>query len=301
MAKSFVGITGTTSVGKSAVAVELAKLCGAEILSADSMQVYKYMDVGTAKVTEAEKQGVVHHMLDVLLPNQDYSSFLYQQQASEIIDGLDVPPIVVGGTGFYFDSLLFPPEFENADENLRQTLKEKLQKEGLQSLQQMLLEMDEETYRQIDVCNPVRVLRALEIASTGKSKSGGTHKERKPRYDAKIFVLQRNRQDLYEQIDKRVDQMMQNGLLEEVERLVAMFGFVENSAFSAIGYKEIIEFLQGKCTLEQAIDKIKTNTRHYAKRQISYFKRLCVAEFIDVDGKDPRDIAHYIFEKYLQK
>ncbi len=301
MAKGFVGITGTTSVGKSAVAIELAKLCGAEIISADSMQIYKFMDVGTAKVTEKEKQGVVHHLLDVLLPNQDFSSFLYQQWASEIIDSLQTPPIVVGGTGFYFDSLLFPPEFENADENLRQSLKDKLQKDGLQSLQQMLLELDKETYRQIDICNPVRVLRALEIASTGRSKSGGTRNTRKPKYDAKIFVLQRDRKELYDQIDKRVDQMMQNGLLAEVEAIVSMFGFVENSAFSAIGYKEIIEFLQGKCTLEQAVDKIKINTRHYAKRQISYFKRLCVTEFIDVDGKEPTDIARYIFEKYLQK
>lgn len=291
--KSFVGISGTTCVGKSAVAVELAKILGCEIISADSMQIYVGMDIGTAKITAEEMGGVRHHMLDVIEPNCDFSSFEYAQMAGKIIDNLAVAPIIVGGTGFYFDSLVYPPEFSGGDKARRKQLQQLLAEKGLDYLVQYLNQLDPETCAKIDTKNPVRVVRAIEIAESGQRQSRGTTKGN-PQYEAKIFVLQRDRQSLYDMIDERVDAMVQKGLVAEVKSLVDKYGYCQNSAFSAIGYKEIIQYLQGNCTLEQAIDQIKLNTRHYAKRQISYFKRMHIAKFINVEGKTAAEVAQEI-------
>ena len=294
--KRFVGITGTTSVGKSAVAVQLAKRINAEIISADSMQIYVGMNIGTAKVTPAEMCGVKHHMIDIVEPNCNYSSYLYQRDASKIIDNMSSLPIVVGGTGFYFDSLLYPPEFGNIGTEKREELLQLLEKEGIAALQDLLKTLDPETYATIDIQNPKRVMRAIEIAESGAQRSRGKGKT-EPKYEMILFVLQRNRQDLYAQIDKRVDEMVEKGLVNEVQTLLDKYGNCDTTAFSAIGYKEIIEYLQGKTTLTEAIDKIKLNTRHYAKRQITYYKKMNVTEFIDVDGKSTVDIADYFYEK----
>lgn len=291
--KTFVGITGTTCVGKSAVAVELAKILNCEIISADSMQIYEGMDIGTAKISQAEMAGVKHHMLSFVQPNGDFSSFEYAEMASKIIDSLPNPPIIAGGTGFYFDSLVYPPEFSGGDKERRNQLKQLLEEKGLDYLVDYLRSLDEETCNQIDIKNPVRVVRAIEIAESGQKQSQGTYRNN-PKYDAKIFVLQRDRQSLYQMIDQRVDVMVQEGLIDEVKALVRKYGYCQNSAFAAIGYKEIVQYLQGNCTLEQAIEQIKLNTRHYAKRQISYFKRMNVAKFVDVEGKTPQQIAQEI-------
>lgn len=296
--KTFVGITGTTSVGKSAVAVQLAKLLNTEIISADSMQIYKGMDIGTAKITPAEMDGVTHHMIDVVEPNCNYSSFLYQSDASRIIDDMQSMPIVVGGTGLYFDSLLYPPEFGNVSESRRAELLKILDENGIGYLQDLLKNIDAETYDMIDVQNPKRLIRAIEIAESGAKRANGKGKNN-PKYQLILFVLQRNRQDLYEQIDKRVDEMVAKGLVDEVKELVAKCGICNTPAFAAIGYKEIIEYLQGTVTLNEAIDKVKLNTRHYAKRQITYYKKMNVAEFIDVDGKTSVNIANYIYDKLV--
>ena len=291
--KSFVGITGTTCVGKSAVAVELAKILQCDVISADSMQIYVGMDIGTAKVTQAEMDGVKHHMLDVIEPNCDFSSFEYAEMAGKIIQNLPKAPILVGGTGFYFDSLVYPPEFSGGNKQRRLELQQMLAEKGLEHMVDYLRQLDEETYNVIDVKNPVRVIRAIEIAESGQKQSQGTTKSN-PQYDAKIFVLERDRQSLYQMIDLRVDKMVQGGLVDEVKGLVEKYGICQNSAFQAIGYKEIIQYLQGNCTLEEAIDLIKINTRHYAKRQISYFKRMNIAKFINVEGKTAKQIAQEI-------
>ena len=291
--KSFVGITGTTCVGKSAVAVELAKILNCDVISADSMQIYNGMDVGTAKVTLDEMAGVKHHMLDVVEPCCDFSSFEYAEMVAKIIDSMQNPPIIVGGTGFYFDSLLYPPEFSGGNKQRRAELKQMLDQNGLDYMVKYLTELDQDTASQIDLKNPVRVIRAIEIAETGQKQSQGTTRKN-PQYDAKIFVLQRDRQSLYKMIDRRVDKMVQIGLVDEVKALVDKYGYCQNSAFSAIGYKEIIQYLQGACTLDVAIEQIKLNTRHYAKRQISYFKRMQIEKYIDVEGKTPLEIASEI-------
>ena len=294
--KTIVGITGTTSVGKSAVAVELAKLLNSEVISADSMQIYKGMDIGTAKITASEMQCVTHHMLDIVEPNCNYSSFLYQRDASSIIDRLESIPIVVGGTGFYFDSLVYPPEFGNASQNRRLELQKILIDDGVEALQKLLKKLDIDTYNQIDLNNPKRVIRAIEIAESGSKLAHGVRKTN-PKYNLVLFVLQRDREELYKQIDRRVDEMFEKGLVAEVRALVDKYGFIDTSAFSAIGYKEVINYLQGNCSQAEAITQIKLNTRHYAKRQITYFKKMDVAEFISVDGKNADEIAEHIYSK----
>lgn len=294
--KTFIGITGTTSVGKSAVAVELAKMLNTEIVSADSMQIYKDMDIGTAKISDEEKDGIKHHMLDVIEPCENYSSFLYQQTASQIIDKMTTLPIVVGGTGFYFDSLVYPPEFGGYNESRRLQLQAIAECNGIAALQHLLYELDEDTYNCIDLNNKKRLIRAIEIADSGTKKSQGAGRVN-PRYNCKLFVLERNRENLYKQIDKRVDGMIAEGLINEVSDIIAKYGICKTSAFSAIGYKEIIEFLQGNFSIIDAINKIKLNTRHYAKRQITYFKRMNITERIEVENKSATEIAEYIYDK----
>lgn len=293
--RTVICIAGTTSVGKSAVAVNLAQLLKTEVISADSMQVYRGMDVGTAKLTQEEMQGVKHRMLDVAEPNEQFSSFLYQQMASQIIDEMTTVPVIAGGTGFYFESLLYPPEYGDAPSERRESLRKIYKEQGLDALRRMLAEEDEKAYRTVDLNNYKRVIRAIEIAESGFSRAEGTHKNVQPRYDMKLFVLQLDRQRLYERINDRVDTMVQRGLVEEVRGLIERYGVCKTPAFEAIGYKEIVRYLQGDCTLQQAIEEIKINTRHYAKRQIAFFKRLNVAEYIDVEGKDASEIAFHIY------
>lgn len=292
--RQIIGIAGTTSVGKSAVGVELARLLHSEVISADSMQIYKGMDIGTAKVSAEEMRGIRHHMIDVVDPNVNYSSYLYQQEASRIIDGMDSVPIVVGGTGFYFDSLVYPPEFGFIEASKRDELKKKLDEQGLEALRQILKERDIAAYNSIDLNNPKRVLRAVEIVESGDKMSAGAGRKREPRYDLKLFVLERSRDSLYNQIDLRVDKMIDEGLVAEVQGLIDKYGICDSSAFQAIGYKEVIEYLNGKVSLAEAIDKIKLNTRHYAKRQITYFKKMNVLEKINVEGKSASEIACHI-------
>jgi len=297
--KTLLGIGGTTCVGKSEVAVCLAKSLGADIVSADSAQVYRGMDIGTAKVTAEQMCGVAHHMLDVVEPCENFSAFEYGKMASEIIDGMDGVPIVVGGTGFYFDSLLYPPEFGAASPERRKQLQQKLENDGLTSLCEMLKTLDCEAYNHIDLQNPVRVLRAVEIAEQGQSILKGTGKNN-PRYNLILFVLERDRQHLYELIDKRVDDMISRGLVNEVRALVKKYGVCDTPAFLAIGYKEIVEYLQGNVDLDTAARNIKLNTRHYAKRQITYFKKMNAAEFVNVEGMTTAQIAEHILQRYMK-
>lgn len=294
--KTIIGITGTTAVGKSAAAVKLAKMLGTEIISCDSMQVYKGMNIGTSKITPEETEGVKHHMLDVVEPSFSYSAFAYASDVAKIVESMQKPPIMVGGTGFYFDCLVKPPEFGECEPEVKLQVKEFYQNEGLAGLQEWLKKLDAESYGAIDANNPKRVMRAIEIALCGGSRVKGNNCAQPPKYDLKLLVLQRNRSILYEQIERRVDKMVEEGLLDEVAELYERYdvGNHDYSAFEAIGYKELIAHLQGKCSLQEAIEQIKINTRHYAKRQIAYFKRMNVTEFVDVDEMTPQDIANHI-------
>ena len=266
------GILGPTGVGKSATAVEVAKRLDLEILSADSMQVYKDMNIGTAKVTKEEMQGIPHHMIDVVTPDVDFSAQDYCDGAVRSVAHLE-DVVMAGGTGFYFDCLIYPLDFVGGEQTaeIRRELQTIYQQFGREKLWQMLSEMDHETFETIDRNNIKRVIRALEIAMSGH----------KCAFDHKLYVLTADRQFLYENSDRRVDKMVRDGLVDEVAGILRKYNCRNSTSMQAIGYKEIVSFLDGKCSLSEAIERLKINTRHYIKRQLTYFKRLG-AQWIDV-------------------
>ena len=301
--RMIIGITGTTAVGKSKTAVMLAKRLGTEIISCDSMQIYKEMNIGTAKITQVDQAGVKHHLLDVVYPNTNFSAFDFSSMATEIIDTMKTVPILVGGTGFYFDCLVRPPEFAECSSENKLKAKELVEQQGLDFAVNKLKELDPDACDVIDLCNPKRVMRALEIAFGGGKISQGTGNQRPLQYNLILFVLQRKRVELYKQIELRVDEMIQGGLVSEAKFLYDKYRADLNnySSFSAIGYKELFDYFDGNCTLEQAIAQIKLNTRHYAKRQISYFKRMDPLTYIDVDDKTTDEVVAEILQKLQEK
>lgn len=273
-------IVGPTAVGKTYVSIEIAKKFNTEIISADSMQVYKYMDIGTAKVTEEEACGVKHHMIDLVLPNEEFSVSEFQKKAEEHIDGLlnkDKLPIVIGGSGLYVNSLLYDLDFGKvkSDEKVKKYYTDFYNEHGSDKLHKLLEDIDPESAIKIHKNNVKRVIRALEVCHiTGKKFSEMNTDIRKPsnKYDCIIIGLEMDREVLYQRINKRVDIMVENGLVEEVKAILDK-GYDRNLvSLQAIGYKEIIDYLEGKTTKEDAIEILKTNTRRFAKRQFTWFK-----------------------------
>ena len=266
MKKPLIILTGPTAVGKTAASIGLAKAIGGEIISADSMQVYRHMDIGSAKIRPKEMQGISHHLIDVLEPEEEFHVVKFQQMAKEALDGIYQRghiPIVVGGTGFYIQALLYDISFENNEEDhsYRKELEELAQEEGAEKLHQMLRQVDEKAALEIHANNVKRVIRALEFYhQTGEKISA-------------YFVLNDDRVNLYERINKRVDAMFEEGLVEEVTALQER-GYTRGMvSMQGLGYKEIFAYLDGECTLEEAKEIIKRDTRHFAKRQITWFKR----------------------------
>lgn len=275
-------LTGPTAVGKTAMSIKLAKAVGGEIISADSMQVYKYMDIGTAKVTAEEMDGVVHHLIDVLEPQQDFNVAIFKDMAVKAIEDIysrGKIPIIAGGTGFYIQALLYDIDFEqgeDCDDDYRRELQEIADTKGNEFLHNMLRQIDPEAAAAIHANNVKRVIRALEYyKQTGEKISVHNANEsmKESAYNSLYFVLNDDRDRVYSRIDKRVDIMFENGLESEVKQLLSM-GCLKNSvAMQGIGYKEVIDYLDGAYNLETAIATIKLNTRHFAKRQITWFKR----------------------------
>ncbi len=299
----FVGIMGPTGVGKSAVAVALAKRIGGEIVSADSMQIYRGMDIGTAKISTLEMDGVIHHMLDIVDVDCSYSSFDYMTEANSVIDGIiarNNVPIVVGGTGLYFYSLLYGLDHNNSSNaDIRAQLTELYNSRGVVGLVDLLKSVDANALDVIDCNNYKRVIRAIEIANAGGSVVNNLPKS--PTVDAKLFVLNRDRNVMYDNIDCRVDAMIANGLVDEVSALYAKYDNCRTSqSLQAIGYKEIISSIVGDCTLDQAIDDVKRGSRRYAKRQLSYFRRL-PATWIDCDSRTVGDIVDCICDELTRR
>jgi len=301
--KPILGILGATGVGKSAVAVQIALTLGCPyVISADSMQIYKGMDVGTAKVTADEMQGVEHHLIDVVNPDQPFSAFDFAQQAGKIIaDNPSNVNVIVGGTGLYFDSLLHGLDFSSNDQTakIRQDMQNLLASSGVGAVLDVLKGLDEDVYDQIDKNNVKRVIRAIEILSTGGKISGKTS-QRKDLYPHVLFVLHRTREQTYQKINERVDKMVQNGLLQEVATLYSKYKDDRLQSFKAIGYKEVIDHLNGKITFEEAVEQIKVNTRHYAKRQSTYFKRMQNTIWVDVEGKTIQEVVTEVLQLYNQ-
>lgn len=291
----FIGIMGATGVGKSSTAVALAKKINGEIISADSMQIYRGMDIGTAKITVAETDGIIHHMIDIVDVDCQYSAHDYMVRANSIIDEIisrGKVPIVVGGTGLYFYSLLYGLDNPNSsDDNMREQLTELYKQEGLEALVNKLRLVDAQAIDVIDCNNYKRVMRAIEIAYNGGTVANNKVKE--PIVNANIFVLNKNRQTIYNNIDSRVDSMLANGLVYEVTGLYKRYHDNSLQSLQAIGYKEIISSIDSVCDLSQAVDDIKRNSRRYAKRQLSYFRRL-PATWIDCDNLTVLDVVDAI-------
>jgi len=273
-------ICGPTASGKTALSIELAKKINGEIISSDSMQIYKYMDIGTAKPTTEERQGIPHHLLDFVEPNQRYSVAEFKKDAETAIEEIisrGKTPIVVGGTGLYVDSLIYGIEYQDIqlDEKYRQELEERAEREGLENLYEEAQKIDPQAMEKISQNDRKRIIRVLEIyKATGKNKTEQEIESRKKgvKYDYKVFAINWDRELLYERINKRVDIMIEQGLIQEVQELLKKYTEFP-TAMQGLGYKEVVEYLQGTVTREEMIEKIKMETRRYAKRQITWFKK----------------------------
>ncbi len=276
MSKSrFIVITGPTASGKTQVSAEAAKRLKTEIICADSMQIYKGMDIGTAKATEEQRQGIAHHMIDIARPDEDYSVAEFQKAAFSLIEeinGRGMIPIVSGGTGLYINSLVYKLDFgtNSRDDAVRQKYAQLADDKSVSYLYNILKEKDPEYASIISENDKKRVIRRLEIIETG-GKPGYNFRQYNDSYDYIIIGLSMPRDFLYKRIDERVDNMMQEGLLDEVRHIYTEYGNV--NALQAIGYKELVSYINGKCGLEDAKALIKRNTRHFAKRQETWFKR----------------------------
>lgn len=279
--KPLVILAGPTAVGKTACSVELAKNIGGSVISADSMQVYKYLDIGSAKITAEEMQGIPHYLVDELLPSEEFHIVRFQQMAEAALSEIYREgriPIVAGGTGFYIQALLYRIDFENqdSDESFRKEMSDYVKEHGAHALHERLAAVDPASAQSIHENNVKRVIRALEFyEKTGTCISAHNERERQRTspYNFAYFVLTDERAHLYERIDARVDLMMERGLLDEVKRLREMGCTRGMVAMQGLGYKELFDYLEGRCTLEEAVYVIKRETRHFAKRQITWFKR----------------------------
>ncbi|WP_367565734.1 tRNA (adenosine(37)-N6)-dimethylallyltransferase MiaA [Lacrimispora sp.] len=281
MMEPLIILTGPTAVGKTALSIRLAKAVGGEIISADSMQVYRHMDIGSAKITKEEMEGVPHHLIDVLNPDEEFNVTTFQQMAKKAVEEIYSRgriPIVAGGTGFYIQALLYDIDFtENGeDTSIRDQLEALGKEKGAGFLHDMLKDIDPEAAKEIHANNQKRVIRAIEYyRQTGEPISEHNKRERQKQspYDFLYYVVNTDRNVLYERIDRRVDLMVQQGLVNEVEQLKAMGCTRDMVSMQGLGYKEILDYLQGAATLEEAVYILKRDTRHFAKRQLTWFKR----------------------------
>lgn len=281
MKRPLIILTGPTAVGKTKASIGLAKAVGGEIISADSMQIYKGMDIGSAKIRPEEMEGIPHYLIDELKPSEEFHVVRFQKMAKEAMEKIYANghiPIVVGGTGFYIQALLYDIDFteNDGDTKLREELTAYAREFGAQALHEKLRSVDPKSAEQIHANNVKRVIRALEYyGQTGEKISEHNELERAKEspYRFAYFVLNDDRERLYERINLRVDQMMEQGLVEEVRALKDKGYKAGDVAMQGLGYKEILAFLDGKVSLEEAVYTIKRDTRHFAKRQITWFKR----------------------------
>ena len=309
--KPLVVLTGPTAVGKTKLSIELAKAINGEIISADSMQVYKYMDIGSAKITPQEMQGIPHHLIDVLDPKDDFNVVIFKQKCAECMEGIYERghiPILTGGTGFYIQAVLRDIDFTENEENTeyRASLEKMAEEKGAEVLHEMLKAVDPESADIIHANNIKRTIRALEYYYlTGEKIS--THneqeKEKQSAYSSCYFVLTDERERLYERIDQRVDEMLNSGLIEEVRALRDRGCHKGQVSMQGLGYKEILSFLEGEITLEEAVYLIKRDTRHFAKRQLTWFRR--EKDVIWIDKKeflyDDKKIMSYMKDRLTKE
>lgn len=279
--KPLVILTGPTAVGKTALSIKLASEIGGEIISADSMQVYRQMDIGSAKIKPEEMGGIPHHLIDILEPEEEFNVCLFEKLALEAMEQIYERghiPVVAGGTGFYIQALLYQIDFteEETDTAYRDKLWQLGEEKGNHYLHELLRKVDPESAEEIHENNRKRVIRALEFyENCGKPISTHNKEQRQKTsaYNSCYFVLTDDRKKLYERIESRVDQMLSNGLVDEVRTLKERGCNASMVSMQGLGYKEILEYLDGRCSLLEAVEKIKKETRHFAKRQLTWFRR----------------------------
>lgn len=289
--KDLIVLTGPTAVGKTSLSIALAKAVGGEIISADSMQVYKYMNIGTAKITEEEKCGIPHFLIDEFEPDEEFNVTIFKNKVMGYIKDITSRgkvPIIVGGTGFYIQSVIYDINFNEYGDDSEVRKKYELMAEtiGKSELHKKLALVDREYADSVSYNNVKKVVRALsffEMTGEKLSEHNKRERERSSPFDFAYFVLTMDRKKLYERIDKRVDLMFDMGLVDEVKALMAKGYDKSLVSMQGIGYKEVIDYLSGKTSLEECIDIIKRDTRHFAKRQLTWFKREKVVTYIDKD------------------
>lgn len=305
MKKKLMIIAGPTAVGKTNISIKCAKKLNGEIISADSMQIYKYMDIGSAKISEDEMEGVNHFLLDFVEPQNEYSVAQFKFDAEKAIDHIlskNKLPMVVGGTGLYINSLIYNYDFAKSDkdEEYREYLINLADEKGKEFVHEMLKDVDYSSYKRLFPNDLKRVIRALEIYKvTGKNIS--EYYDNQPTfdipYDLKYYVLTMNRDTLYDRINKRVDIMLERGLIEEVKSLRDKGYTKEMQSMKGIGYKEILQYLDNEFSLEDAISKIKQGSRNYAKRQLTWFRKDPRVIWIDKDNfKNEEEIVDFVYE-----
>ena len=311
MKKPLIVIGGPTACGKTGFSIQLAKKIGGEIISADSMQVYRYMDIGTAKVTPEEADGVPHYLIDEFDPDEEYNVMIFQQKAKAYMEEIWAKgkvPILVGGTGFYINALLYDNDFTETenDTTYREECYKLAQEQGPEVLFERLKEVDP-AYAEIMHANNVkRVTRALEYHYlTGQkfSEHNAEQKEKESPYDAAVIILNMDREKLYERIELRIDLMMEQGLLEEVKGLLEKGYTPDLVSMQGIGYKEFVPYFNGECTLEEAVIQLKTNTRRFAKRQLTWFRRQIDGLWVDLGNatgeKAMEDVLSYLKQQNI--
>ena len=305
--KNVVILTGPTAVGKTALSIALAKALDTGIISADSMQVYKHMDIGSAKIMPEEMQGVEHALVDVYEPDEEFHVVQFQHDAKAAMERLwekNKLPLVVGGTGFYIQALLYDIDFtaEDADTALRKNYEKLAKEQGAEALHEMLRAVDPQSAEDIHANNVKRVIRALEFyekTGTPISAHNATERAKKSPYGFAYFVLTDKREKLYERIDARVDAMMEHGLLDEVKALKAMGYTRDMVSMQGLGYKELLAYLDGECSLDEAVYIIKRDTRHFAKRQLTWFRRERGVIWVDKSAfdYDDKEILTYMLKE----
>ena len=300
-------LTGPTAVGKTNLSIDLAKKLNAEIISADSMQIYKYMDIGSAKVTEEEMQGVKHYLVDEVTPDYAFSVSEFQQRAYNYIDEItnkDKKVLVTGGTGLYLNSLIYNMDFAKSDANseIREKLRIELEENGIDYMHNKLRELDPEAAERIHKNNTKRVIRAIEVCLSGEKMNDFSNDLKiNEKYKPIIIVLNREREHLYKRINKRVDIMMESGLIDEVKKLLEMGYTKDMISMQGIGYKEIIKYLDGEYSLDEAIEIIKRDSRRYAKRQLTWFRRYSDAKWFNLDEYNDSQVLEEDIIMHIEK
>ncbi|MDD3338219.1 MAG: tRNA (adenosine(37)-N6)-dimethylallyltransferase MiaA [Lachnospiraceae bacterium] len=307
MKKQLVVLTGPTAVGKTKLSILLAKAIDGEIISADSMQVYKYMDIGSAKIMPEEMEGVPHHLVDVLDPAEEFNVVRFQAMAKQAMEGIYSRghiPILVGGTGFYIQAITQDIDFAETqvDETYRRELEQTASQKGAAYLHDLLALIDPDSAKEIHANNVKRVIRALEYYhETGQpiSKHNETQRSKASPYDLTYFVLNDKREFLYERINQRIDEMLSAGLVEEVGALKVRGCTRDMVSMQGLGYKEILDYLDGVYTLDEAVDILKRDTRHFAKRQLTWFRREKQVIWVNKDefDYDNKKILEYMMEQ----